>query len=97
MLNGVSYANNSLIVITEVGEGDNALQCRTDLFNGVWHFPDRSLVNSDGNIYRTRGNSMLVSLNRRNGATQPTGLYCCEAPTVASPFIKSSICTTLSK
>ena len=109
-LNNMSYANNSGIAITEIGEGANALQCRTDLTTccsnilpemrlGEWHYPDNSLVatNSSGDgIYRTRG-SMVVSLHRRNGATQPTGLYCCEMPTAARPNANATICITLSR
>ena len=97
----------SEIAITEVGEGDNnALQCRTDLTTccrdqrlGEWHYPDNSLVNIKANgdgIYRTRGR-MVVSLNRRNGVTQPTGFYCCEMPTAADPNTTSRICIYLSK
>ena len=106
----MSYANNSEIPITEVGEGDNALQCRTDLTTccrnmppemrqGEWHYPDYSLVNindSGDGIYRTRG-SMVVYLHRRNGVTQPTGLYTCEVPTAAHPNTNSAICIYLSK
>ena len=109
-LNGVLYAHNSEIAITEVGEEDNALQCRTDSTTccandpmrgqrrgGEWHYPDNSLVDNDasGNdFYRTRGD-MTVSLNRRNGATQPTGLYCCELPTAAHPNTNAKTCITL--
>ena len=111
-LKGVlSYKSNySEIVITEVGEGDNALQCRTDLITccindpandrtrqGGWHYPNNSLVNnnvSGDGIYRTRG-SMVVSLHRRNGVTQPTGLYCCEVPTAADPNTNATICIYL--
>ena len=103
-LNGVPYGNNSEIAITEVGEGFNALQCRTDLATccstlqlGEWHYPNNSLVGgrkSGDDIYRTRGN-MSVSLNRRNGVTQPTGLYCCEMPTAADPNTNATICITL--
>ena len=109
LLKGI-YGNNSEIAITEVGEGDNALQCRTDLTTccrnmppemrlGEWHYPNNSRVNisaSGDGIYRTRG-SMVVILNRRNGATQPTGLYCCEMPTAAHTNTNSRICIYLSK
>lgn len=58
-LKGVVYANNSVIVITEIGESDHdtavngALQCVTDrrpcCFTGPyrvgeWFFPNRSIV-----------------------------------------------------
>ena len=103
----MSYANNSEIAITEVGEGDNALQCRTDLNTcchpdnpgqsrgGEWRYPNNSLVGYifKGDIYRDRG-SMVVNLYRRN-ATQPTGLYCCEVPTHDNPMARA--CVNLSK
>ena len=107
-LNGVSYANNSEIAITEVGEGD-AVLCRTDrtdccaptenngrMRQGEWRYPNNTLVRNSGSgddFYRTRGN-MVVALNRRNGATQPTGLYGCEVATRADP--NARICITLS-
>ena len=108
-LNGTYYRNNSEIAITEVGEEDNALKCRTDLntccshFNpgqsrgGEWRYPNNSLVGyiSSGDIYRDRG-SMVVSLYRRN-ATQPTGLYCCEVPTAADPNATIILCIHLGK
>ena len=107
-LNGKSYGNNSEIAITEVGEGGNPLQCRTDLticctntppemLLGEWRYPNNSRVrfrDSGDDIYRTRG-SMVVSLHRRNGATQPTGLYCCEVPTAAHPNTNASACIYL--
>ena len=43
---------------------------------GEWHYPDNTLVRNSGSgddFYRTRG-IMIVALNRRNSATQPTGL-----------------------
>ena len=64
---------------------------------GDWRYPDNSLVDnraSGDDVYRTRG-SMVVSLNRRNGATQPTGLYCCELPTAADFSANARICIIL--
>ena len=109
-LNGVPYASNSEIAITEVGEGDNALQCRTDLTTccrnmppevrlGEWQYPNNSRVRYTGgtdDIARDRGN-MSVSLHRRNDTTEPTGLYCCEVPTAADPNTTATICITLSE
>ena len=108
-LNGYIYANNSEIAITKVGEGDNAVLCRTDRTDccilmdsggmriGEWRYPNNTIVNnraSGSDFYRTRG-TMVVALNRRNNATQPTGLYCCEVATMAG--LNATICIILSK
>ena len=81
--------NNSYILITDFGEGDErGLLCFTDLAQccgrnqGEWIFPNGSLVRVNGvgdDFYRSRG-SHVVRLNRRNNPTSPTGLYCCEVP-----------------
>ena len=102
---GVTYANNTAINITEVGEGDNAVLCRTDLIpccrtsqKGHWRiYPDGTPVNgnrSGDDIYRDR-RTMVVRLHRRNSATTPTGQYCCEVPTMANPSSNATICIIL--
>ena len=102
------YANNTAININEVGEGDNAVLCRTDLttccgftegetWQGNWRYPNGTLVNnnaSDDDIYRDR-RTMVVRLHRRNNATTPTGQYCCEVPTIANPSSNGTICIIL--
>ena len=103
----MTYANNSAIAITEVGEDDDAVLCRTDLTTccggtaetrkGNWRYPDGTLVDnivSGDDIYRNRG-SMVVRLLRRNSATTPTGQYCCEVPTMANPSSNEAICIIL--
>ena len=87
-----------------------ALVCRTDRTDccrnelsagetrqGEWRYPNGVLVDNIANgdaIYRTRGASTVI-LNRRNGATGPTGLYCCEVASRADPGAR--ICINLSK
>ena len=87
-----------------------ALVCRTDRTDccraasmagesrqGDWRYPNGVLVDNSGSgddIYRTRGTSTVL-LNRRNDATGPTGLYCCEVASVAAP--NTRICINLSK
>ena len=102
-LNGVSYVNNSEISITEVGEGDNAMLCRTDLTNccdrdqGEWIYPNNTIVkinNVGYGFYRNRG-AMLIRLHKRNGVTRPPGLYCCALATENDP--DATICINLSK
>ena len=82
-------ANNSLVNLEDIGEGDCALICYTNASGcckssraGEWYFPDDSVVKTSGameDFYRSR-EEMMVSLNRRNDATSPTGIYCCDIP-----------------
>ena len=92
MLNGRTIASGGDVIITDIGKGDKALVCMTDLADccnvqnnkrGEWKFPDGTLVGTDGgggDIYRNRG-TKLVLLNRRNNALGPLGSYCCEVDT----------------
>ena len=93
-LNGIGIANGSDVLMTDIGEAENALFCITDLASccnsesnrmGEWFFPNGSKVpikaQSDG-FYRDRG-PRVVRLNRKNGTQSPTGLYCCEVPDAA--------------
>ena len=92
-LNGRVYPNNSVILITEIGEtfSNNGLQCITDRMPccstapnraGEWYFPgDGGLVPriSSGatTFYRNRGDDGTVNLNRVNDVMMPTGQYRC--------------------
>ena len=94
---GVTYANNSAIATTEVGEDDNtAVLCRTDLRltaccgnNGSetnWRYPNGMVVEEEAsmdNLYSDNGD-MVVSLYISNITITPTGLYCCELATMHS-------------
>ena len=94
---GENLPNHSYVNLTLVGEDDtvgshNTVRCNTDLDPcctgsnkvGEWYFPDGTEElfsdSSGGDIYRTRG-AQRVILNRRNGATSPSGIYHCEVPT----------------
>ena len=92
-LNGTTYQNNSIVILEDIGEGDDALLCRTNLTaccqsddtggnasgNANWYFPNGTGVFSYGmsDIYRTRG-QMVVRLNRRRGGVE--GIYYCDIP-----------------
>ena len=103
---GIFIANASSILISDIGEGDEgALLCFTDLsqccdsdsgrVEGEWHFPDGSPVQIEGNggnFYHDRGPG-VVRLNRRNNATFPTGLYCCDVQDADSNMTK--ICANI--
>ena len=97
MLNDIRIFNGDDVIITNIDNSSNALTCITDLAGcctlddgtrqGEWMFPNGSLVgnnNGGGNIYRTRGTQQVL-LNRRNSATGPLGMYCCEVDTTANP------------
>ena len=85
------YPNNSAIQIIEIGEGDNALFCKTNNENccgippnrfGEFYYPIGDQVpikKEQRNFYRNRG-EQVIRLNRREGVTSPTGQYRCEIP-----------------
>ena len=84
-LNGTTYKNNSCVPLEDIGEGDDALFCVTNLIDccrplANWFFPNGTRVpgsNPQRDFYRTRGH-MVVRLNRRRGGEE--GIYYCEIP-----------------
>ncbi len=89
-LRGAVYLNNTVLMVGDIGEGENALLCFTNSSNYCssrfrgreFYFPNNSLVRirgSGANFYRNRG-EQFIRLNRRNNATPPTGRYRCEIP-----------------
>ena len=105
---GTSYANNTSLFITDLGDVDNNnVLCMTDLTDcctgvGQWIYQDgfmNALVRnnrSGDDIFRTRGD-MVVRLERRNNPIGPTGQYCCQVPTMANPNTDSTMCVILSE
>ena len=98
---------NADIFITDIGDvyyAGGALLCRTDRTDccnimraGEWIYPNGTHVRTYGDgqndpFYRNRGNS-TVRLNRRYGATGPTGFYCCEVPSVVD--LNARICINI--
>ena len=91
MLDGKVYQNNSVIPLTEIGEGDNALHCKTDKEEccgmvpnrfGKFYYPNGvriPVARQQQGFYRSRGDQ-IIRLNRREGVTSPTGTYRCEIP-----------------
>ena len=89
-LNGITYQNNSVVILEDIGEGDDdVLLCITNqtaccrppfTYSGNWFFPNGTRVPSTGRqweFYRTRG-QMVVRMNRRRGGVE--GIYRCEIP-----------------
>ncbi len=91
LLNGARYVNNSEILIFEIGQDNEALQCVTNKIpccrttrTGQWYYPNGTQVSVKGHshfFYRDRGNNGTVNLNRFNeNITSPTGQFCCVVP-----------------
>ena len=83
-LNGTTYQNNSLVNLEDIGDGDAALLCMTNLtgvnesVRGNWYFPNETGVfstHNDSEIYGTRS-QMMLRLNRRKGGVE--GIYHCK-------------------
>ena len=93
VLRGTPYQNNSVVILENIGEGDDALLCITNQTaccrspytgemgtSGNWFFPNGTKVPSSDwgwNFHRTRG-QMVISLHRRRGGVE--GIYRCEIP-----------------
>ena len=88
------YGNNSIVSLSEIGEGRDALLCITSeadccrytnnipLSMREWYFPNGSSVKKglDGHsFYRDRDPS-IVRLNRRHNVTSPNGIFQCIIP-----------------
>ena len=86
-LRGTTYQNNSIVTLEDIGEGDDALLCVTNLTAccrpywllafGNWFYPNGTRISSSGSnweFHRTRG-YMVVLLHRRSGGV--TGVYHC--------------------
>ena len=85
------HTNNSVLIINDVGDMNNAIQCITDKKpccvdgTGLWLSPSGEKVSSEAvstnSFYLSRGsNNGVVVLNRINSATSPTGQFCCVVP-----------------
>lgn len=89
--NGQIYSNNSEIALCIIGEGKNALSCKTDFKSccgsppnrfGEFFYPNgvRISIRSRGyGFYRDRG-KQEIRLNKRERVTTPTGRFRCDIP-----------------
>lgn len=91
-LNTKTYTNNSVIKVNAIGEGEEALLCKTDKVEccgttpnrfGEFYYPSGVQVpirKAGQAFYRNRGNQQ-IRLNQRPGAAVIlTGVYRCEIP-----------------
>lgn len=88
---GRIYANNSQLSLSSIGEGDDALICKTDNEDccdtppnrlGEFYYPNGIKVpinKFQRGFYRNRG-YQEVYLNKRGGITTPVGVFRCEIP-----------------
>ena len=82
-LRNITYQNNSIVILENIGENDDALLCMTNqtetnssITLGNWYFPNGTTVPSFfGSIYSDRG-QMVVRMHRREGGEE--GMYRCE-------------------
>ena len=107
-LRGTTYTtNNSVILLDDVGDNSNVLQCISDLSGcclgpgrGQWYYPNGTQVPTNANgygFYRNRGSNGQVFLRRRSHITSPTGTYYCQVPTAASGSNDETFCVFLSE
>ena len=96
LLRGNLHGNNSVVTLTDIGEGSKSLLCITNKINccqrmgtlevqGNWYYPgNETTVPSNG----TRGQSGFyrnrdlsrIRLHRRDEIISPTGLFRCTIP-----------------
>ena len=95
-LTGTKYPNNSDILITYTGQGeDGGLQCITDLTKcckvkhttsrkalGHWFYPNGSVVGLKhaDESFHKSRNYSKVYLHRRIDSISPAGKFCCVVP-----------------
>ena len=90
-LKGTLLSNNSIVLLSNIGEDSSALYCLTErelccgestggANRGFWRFPNGTALREDtnANIYSSRGFSS-IKLNHRSSVGQ-TGVYTCVIP-----------------
>ena len=82
------------MLLSEIGEGSEALFCLTNSTNccanrGAWDSPSGNRVSrsESSGFYFTRGDSILL-LNRRSGVTEPTGIFTCLVPIAGNTTVQ---------
>ena len=93
-LRNTTYKNNSIVTLEDIGEGENALLCKTNqtaccrppytggmgIAIGNWFFPNGTRVPSSGAQwdFHRTRGKMVVLLHHRRGGVE--GIYRCETP-----------------
>ena len=89
-LNGVTYANNSIVTNTDIGTGYAALACTTTYtpccysanLGTEWYFPNGNRVPNNPSLpyQRTRGTDPGRVILNRNSESTLTGIFRCDIP-----------------
>ena len=89
-LGGTTYPNNTVVLMEDIGEGDNALLCMSNnarccdgssTFRGEFYYPNgiRVPIQSVGHsVYRNRVASFIRLNQRGNAVNSPLGRYRCD-------------------
>ena len=90
LLTGMIYSNNSVITLTDIGNGFTgpalfcltpSNQCCNSNVTGEWYLPDGTPVSSSTIPFSTSQVLSAVSFYRKlNVAPPPTGVFRCEIP-----------------
>jgi len=93
----VSYTNNSIVTITEIGTGSAALYCTTTLpkccfshQGGGWFLPNGNVIIGNWNLpyYRRRADRPGAIVLHRNPEGTTTGIFRCDIPATSSSDIQ---------
>ena len=94
-LNGTTYQNNSIVTLEDIGEGDNALRCITDLTAccqppytdsigqqalGNWWFPNGSRFPSSGVRWDFHRTRGQSAILLQRSRNGEEGIYSCTIP-----------------
>ena len=89
-LGGTTYPNNTIVLLEDIGEGDNALLCvsnnthccvASSTFRGEFYYPNGTMLpikNVGHSVYRNREASFIRFNRRGNAVNLPLGRYRCD-------------------
>lgn len=89
-LGGTTYPNNTVVLLEDIGEVDNALLCMSNnthccgassTFRGEFYYPNGAIIPTQAaghSVYRNRGASFIRLNKRGNVVDSPLGRYRCE-------------------
>jgi hypothetical protein len=88
-LNGRILLNNSIVLLSEIGEGTHALYCFTNATedHGNWVVPADDMSINDNTTIISQVASTYIVLSRRSSTVGPTGIYTCVIPNAAILYI----------